>query len=155
MLAVISLTLSLPVQADNIAGKVVGISDGDTITILAPGDIQERIRLSGIDAPEKRQPYGQVSKQALSALAFGNPVSVEWRKRDRYGRIVGKATVSGVDIGLAQVESGMAWHYKEYEREQLPIDRVRYAEAELSARAERRGLWQDEIRVPPWQWRRQ
>ena len=101
------------------------------------------MRLSGIDAPEKRQAFGQVSKQHLSDLAYDKTVSVVFHKRDRYKRILGKVLVNGADTGLNQIQSGLAWHYKRYEREQSSEDRVAYARAEETARAERRGLWRD------------
>ena len=115
---------------------------------------QHRGRLSGIDAPEKRQAFGQVSKQHLSDLAYDKTVSVVFHKRDRYQRILGKVLVNGADAGLDQIETGMAWHYKKYEREQSTEDRVAYARAEEKARAERRGLWRDSRPVPPWAFRR-
>ena len=81
-------------------------------------------------------------------------VAVEWAKRDRYGRIVGKVMVEELDAGLAQITSGFAWHYKQYEKEQSPVDRARYASAEVEARAQRAGLWQDKNPIPPWEFRR-
>jgi len=140
--------------ADELIGRVVGIADGDTLTVLTPDYRKERIRLSGIDAPEKRQAFGQVSKQHLSDLAYGKAISVVFRKRDRYQRILGKVFVNAADVGLDQIRSGLAWHYKKYEREQSPEDRVAYARAEEKARAERRGLWRDPKPVPPWAFRR-
>lgn len=139
--------------ADTITGKVVGISDGDTITVLSPQNEQFKIRLSGIDAPEKAQPFGQRSKEKMSDLVFGKPVTVEWNKRDRYQRIVGKVIVANQDAGLALVTSGLAWHYKKYEKEQAPVDRERYSTAEETAKLKRVGLWGDAEPVPPWEWR--
>ena len=136
-------------------GAVVSVSDGDTITVLDSTQAQHKIRLSGIDAPEKKQSYGQRSKQSLSDLVFNQRVTVEWVKRDRYGRIVGKVVLpSGADANLQQIKRGMAWHYKAYEREQPPEDRAAYAEAERVAREARAGLWQDAQPVPPWEFRR-
>jgi endonuclease YncB( thermonuclease family) len=138
--------------ADTLVGKVVAIADGDTLTVFT-GEFQYKIRLAGIDAPEKRQPFGERSKQSLANLAFGKTVTVEYHKVDRYGRLVGKVLVNGHDVNLEQVRLGMGWHYKQYEREQLPEDRVTYAVAEVRARRERLGLWADQGAIAPWEWR--
>jgi endonuclease YncB( thermonuclease family) len=141
--------------AAEILGTVVSVSDGDTITVLDSSHTQHKIRLSGIDAPEKRQAFGQRSKQTLSDLVIQQQVTVEWSKRDRYGRVVGKVVLpSGADVNLQQIRRGMAWHYKQYEQEQTPADRVAYAGAEEAARERRVGLWQDAEPMSPWQYRR-
>lgn len=137
-----------------IEGKVVGVSDGDTLTVLSHGNEQHKVRLMGIDAPEKSQPFGQRAKQRLSDLAYGKQVSVEFSKRDRYKRIVGKISDRGRDVNLAMVESGMAWFYAAYQREQTPKDRELYAAAEDEARRMGRGLWADREPVTPWEFRR-
>lgn len=139
--------------AADITGKVVGISDGDTITVL-DGHRQHKVRLAGIDAPEKIQPFGQRSKQTLSECAFGRSATVEGSKWDRYGRLVGKVYVDGVDCNLRQVQSGLAWHYKRYVGEQQPADRIQYDAAEAAARSSRSGLWQEPSPIPPWDFRR-
>ena len=148
------LALSIGANAETITGRVVGIADGDTVTVLDAQKVQHKIRLSGIDAPEKRQPFGNRSKESLSDLAFDKSVAVETDKRDRYGRKVGKILVNGRDVNLIQVERGMAWHYKAYEREQSISDRKLYAAAEIDAKAARRGLWRDAEPVPPWDYRK-
>jgi endonuclease YncB( thermonuclease family) len=140
--------------ADILTGKVVTVTDGDTISVLDGQQTQHKIRLMGIDCPEKTQPFGQKARDSLSGLVFGRSVSVDWQKQDRYGRIVGKVVVSGQDANLEQVRRGMAWHYKKYEREQEPSDRVTYAETEFGARNARRGLWVDREPIPPWDWRK-
>ena len=147
------MLLCATAQADTLTGRVVGVTDGDTVTVLDAGNTTYKIRLAGIDAPEKQQPFGQASKQALSERVYGKEVAVEWQKRDRYGRIVGKVTVNHTDACLAQVTAGLAWHYKKYEKEQAPEDRTAYAAAEGQARAAHRGLWADTDPVPPWEWR--
>ena len=139
--------------AETLSGKVVGITDGDTIMVLSAKNEPYKIRLAGIDAPEKAQPFGQRAKQKMSNLVFSQPVSVEWNKRDRYRRIVGKVTVADQDAGLALVTDGLAWHYKKYQAEQTPVDRERYAAAESTAKQKRTGLWADAHPVPPWEWR--
>ena len=111
-------------QAATITGQVVGVADGDTITVLDASKSQHKIRLSGIDAPEKAQAFGQRSKQSLSDLVFGKTVQIDTGKTDRYGRELGKVLVDGMDANLAQIKSGMAWHYKAYQSEQSPEDRL-------------------------------
>jgi endonuclease YncB( thermonuclease family) len=112
-----------------------------------------KIRLAGIDAPEGGQAFGDRSRQNLSDEVFGKQVAIEWSKRDRYGRIVGKVLRDGQDVCLEQVRIGMAWHYKYYQNEQSPEDRKQYADAENEARAARRGLWVDANPTPPWDFR--
>lgn len=141
-------------QADVLNGRVVGVSDGDTIVVLDKSMSQHRIRLQGIDAPEKSQPFGQRSKEYLSSQVFNQEVQVEYEKRDKYGRLVGKVLVDSVDINLSVVSSGLAWHYKQYESEQSAADRLLYADAELKAREGRLGLWSDRDPQPPWLFRR-
>lgn len=143
-----------PLAAADVEGKVVGIADGDTVTILDGLDRQYKVRLAGIDAPERGQPFGQRSKQQLSECAFGKTANVEGNKVDRYGRLVGKVHVNGVDCNLRQVEQGLAWHYKQYVLEQPPADRTQYDAAEAAARRERLGLWKDPTPIPPWDFRR-
>jgi len=137
------------------AGVVVAVADGDTVSLLDADKVLHRIRLLGIDAPEKKQPFGQRAKQHLSSLAFSKPARAVCGKTDRYGRQVCQVFVDGLDVGLAQVAGGMAWHYRQYERYQAGEDRWRYAEAEGGAREARRGLWQDAHPVPPWDFRRE
>lgn len=136
-----------------LSGKVVGVSDGDTITVLDSTKTQHKIRLAGIDAPEKAQPFGQRSKEHLSDLVFGKQVTIDGDKIDKYQRQVGKVLVGGLDVNLAQLKAGLAWHYKEYAKEQLLNDRATYAATEDAARSARFGLWQDKAPMPPWEWR--
>jgi len=147
------LALACTANAETITGLVVGIADGDTITVLDTDKVQHKIRLAGIDAPEKKQAFGNRSKESLSALAFDKTVNVETSKRDRYGRQIGKVLVNGQDVNLVQVERGMAWFYRQYQREQSPNDRRLYEAAEDAAKAEKRGLWRDADPVPPWDFR--
>lgn len=142
-------------QADILTGKVIKIADGDTLTVLDAEKKQYRIRLTGIDAPEKKQAFGTVSKQHLATLAFGKTVHVEWFRRDRYQRILGKVWVGGQDANLEQIRAGLAWHYKQYEKDQPPLDRRRYAQAEALARLDRVELWRDPSPMAPWDFRRQ
>lgn len=139
---------------ETIRGKVVAIADGDTITVLDAQRVQHKIRLAGIDAPEKKQAFGQRAKQHISALVFSRVVDVEAEKKDRYKRTVGKVMVDGQDVNLAMVVAGLAWHYKQYEREQSVSDRLLYSSAERDSRQARRGLWRDSDPMAPWDWRK-
>src|SRR5438105_8733744 len=132
-----------------LTGRVVRVADGDTITVLDSSNTQHRIRLEGIDAPESHLAFGTPSKKNLSEMVFGKDVTVVYQKTDQYGRLVGKIVLDGKDVNLEQVKAGMAWHYKEYQREQALEDRESYARAEDEARAARRGLWQDADPVEP------
>lgn len=137
-------------------GRIVGISDGDTVKVLDSTNQLHTVRLMGIDAPEKAQPFGQRSKQSLSDLIFQKQVTVAWEKKDKYGRTIGKIlTAAGDDICLEQINRGMAWHYKQYKLEQPIEEQDSYSQAEIQARKKRVGLWQDFDSVPPWEWRRQ
>jgi endonuclease YncB( thermonuclease family) len=143
--------------AEQLTGKVVGVSDGETLTVLVQRDQsleQIKVRVSGIDAPEKAQAFGDRSKQGLSDCAFAKKVQVEVFKLDRYGRSVGKVTSQGTNCGLRQIELGLAWHYKAYAREQSPADRQSYAAAEDAAHERKLGLWSDPAAIPPWDFRR-
>ena len=142
-------------HAGSLSGRVVGVADGDTITVLDTDQIQHKIRLAGIDAPEKGQPFGKRSKESLSELVFDKQVTVDTGKRDRYGREVGKVLVNGQDVNLVQVDRGMAWFYRFYKLEQSADDRKLYDAAEAVARAEKRGLWRDADPTPPWDFRHQ
>jgi len=141
-------------KADVLIGKVVGISDGDTIKVLDSNKKEHKIRLMGIDAPEKKQNFGSASKQALSNYIYQREVTVEYKKKDRYQRILGKVILDKQDVCLAMISDGMAWHYKDYEKEQSKTDRDLYSQAELKAREAKRGLWQDSKAIKPSEFRR-
>lgn len=139
--------------AADLRGRVVAVQDGDTVTLLDERNQQHRIRLQGIDAPEKSQPFGNVSRENLSGLVFDRDVLVQYEKLDRYGRVVGKILIDNRDACLAQVEAGLAWHYKQYQIEQTVEDRARYAAAEETARRKLAGLWRDPSPKAPWEFR--
>lgn len=141
-------------NADTLTGRVVGIADGDTLTLLDATNTQHKIRLAGIDSPEKGQPFGQVCKKSLSDLAYNRAVAIESSKLDRYGRVIGKVLVNGQDVNLEQLRHGCGWHYKKYQNEQSLDDRLIYSRAEDSARVSKVGLWADTEPVPPWDWRK-
>ena len=161
----LALCLILPTAYAEFTGKVVSVADGDTITVLR-GREQVKIRLAGIDAPEKKQAFGNVAKERMNEMVFGKEVRVDDRKKDRYGRTVGRVWVAipeckvtdcpkTLDAGMALLTVGLAWHYKKYEMEQPEEERGQYSFAETEARAKRVGLWQDAKPVPPWEWRKE
>ena len=167
LLCVFFILIPLPICAGTLQGKVDKVADGDTVTIVDNQGQKHQIRLAGIDAPEKNQPYGDVSTQGLIELVLGKLVTVEYEKRDRYKRIMGKVLVDPpgdvfcmalgcvkkIDAGLEQIKAGLAWHYKYYQMEQSEEDRRLYSEAEQEARIKRIGLWKDEEPMAPWKWR--
>ena len=135
----------LAARAD-FAGRVVGVVDGDTLTIL-DGSRQVRVRLWGIDAPERGQPWSSRSREALAARAMHREARVAARGTDGYGRTLARVVVDGVDLGDAQLADGLAWVYRRYSH-----DRAMLA-LEEGARAARRGLWSLTDPEPPWEWR--
>ena len=139
-IATLSFTDNL--LADNLdcPCKVVKVTDGDTVHVLDQSKTKHKIRLGGIDAPEKKQLFGDKSTKNLSRIIIGKNVEVEYDKLDRYGRIVGKLIKDGQDINLLQIKHGYAWHYKYYEKEQTKLDRALYSSAENEAREKTLGL---------------
>jgi endonuclease YncB( thermonuclease family) len=135
-------------ESSVLSGRVVGITDGDTLTLLV-GRERVRIRLAQIDAPEPDQPHGKNSKAALSALAFQKKARVEVVDIDRYGRSVGEVFIGGIDINREMVREGHAWAYTKYSHS------MEIVELENDARAEEKGLWTlpESEREPPWIWR--
>ena len=137
-----------------IQGKVVSDADGDTITVLDAEKNQHKIRLQGIDAPEKAQAFGAKSKQALYEMVHGKTVQVSFEKSDKYGRILGKVLLDGQDICHQQIKAGLAWHYKKYQNQQPLVDRDAYSASETAAKNEKLGLWSDPRPVAPWDFRK-
>ena len=135
-------------------GKVVSVADGDTITVLDAEKTQHKIRLQGIDAPEKAQAFGAKSKQALYEMVHGKTVQVSFEKSDKYGRILGKVLLDGQDICHQQIKAGLAWHYKKYQNQQPLADRYAYSASETAAKNEKLGLWSDPRPVAPWDFRK-
>jgi len=141
--------------AENILqGKVVSVADGDTITILDVNKTQHKIRLQGIDAPEKAQAFGEKSKQSLYEMVHGKTVQVSFTKNDKYGRIVGKVFLDTQDICHQQIKSGLAWHYKKYQDEQPLAERQTYSVSESNAKSQQLGLWSDAQPLAPWDYRK-
>ena len=140
--------------AEELIGKVIKVSDGDTITVLDSNNQKHKIRLKGIDAPESQQTYGDISTQSLSELVYDKEVFVNWDKKDKYYRILGKVIVDGRDANYEQLKKGLAWYYKQYEKDLSDDDKQRYSEAEEWARNYTEGLWVDSNSIPPWEFRR-
>lgn len=135
--------------AGQIQGKVVGVHDGDTITVLTPAKEQVKVRLYGIDAPESKLAFGARAKQELSGLVFGKAVVVQVEDKDRYGRIVGPVLADSVDVNLEMVRRGLGWWYRSYAKKDVAL-----ARAETEAKNAGLGLWADKAPVPPWEFRK-
>jgi micrococcal nuclease len=129
-------------------GKVVGVADGDTVTVLLQDNTSVKIRLEGIDCPEAKQDFGQKAKQATSELCYGKAVRVVKSGEDRYGRTLGFVFVDGVCVNEELLKMGMAWHYKKYNQDE------KLAKLEEEARREKVGLWVMESAVAPWEFRK-
>lgn len=129
------------------AHQVIGIADGDTMTVLV-NKKPVKIRLANIDAPEKKQPFGQRSKESLSSICWGKDATFEKQSTDRYGRAVAVVWCDGVEANRRQVAQGMAWVYRKYNKD------LDLTVLEQAARLHRVGLWQDKEPVPPWDWRK-
>jgi endonuclease YncB( thermonuclease family) len=148
-LVLLILGICSSAQAASFTGQVVSVSDGDTIIVLRPGKIQEKIRLSEVDCPEKAQPFGQAAKRFTLEAAAQKTVTVQVRTKDRYGRTVGEVMLpDGRSLNRELVRAGYAWWYRTYSTDSS-LGRL-----EAEARAAGRGLWSDPDPVPPWEWRK-
>ncbi len=158
---------SFPGFAETMEGRIVRIVDGDTLILLDADDTQHRVRLSGIDTPERKQPFGNRAKQNISRLTGMQDARLEWYKKNRWQRLIGTVWVVSpdsqcqhkecpktLDVGMDQLTQGIAWHFKRYAHEQPEEERERYSFAEHEARGKRVGLWGDPNPVPPWEWRK-
>lgn len=133
--------------AETIQGHVVAISDGDTITVIQNKE-QFKVRLVGIDCPEKKQAFGLQAKALTAWLVFDREVTVEFDKRDRYGRVLGDVYANGVNVSQQLLKAGLAWHYRQYSKSKALQD------LEDNARAGKTGLWYDPSPTPPWEFRK-
>jgi endonuclease YncB( thermonuclease family) len=131
-----------------VRARVVSVHDGDTLTVLVDHR-QVKVRLTEIDAPELRQPFGTKSRQSLAELCFGKTATLDVRGHDRYRRTLAQVTCSGTDANAEQVRRGLAWTYARYTHSGSPLFAIQQA-----ARTEHRGLWSDPEPVAPWHWRR-
>lgn len=135
-------------QPQEFKGKVVGVSDGDTITILRD-NVSYKVRFNGIDCPEKSQDFGSVAKQYTSDAVYNKTIKVKLYEQDKYGRWIGDVfTEQGELLNLKLVEAGLAWHYKQYSKDPA------LAKAETEARTKKVGLWVQPDPTPPWEYRR-
>lgn len=162
--SIAALLLVATTTLADVTGRVVAVTDGDTIKVLDAEKVQHKVRLTGIDAPERGQPYGTKSRDRLASMVAGKEVLIEANKKDRYGRVLGKVWVrpadcptcgKTLDANLAQVTAGMAWWYRYYAKEQSPEDRGRYESAEDEAKARGWGLWADPNPINPYDWRKE
>lgn len=149
-LRTLCLTLLLAVHSAHadVRGRVVSVHDGDTLTVLVERR-QVKVRLTDIDAPELKQPFGTRSRQSLAELCFGKDATLNVRGRDRYQRTLATVTCAGTDANAEQVRRGYAWTYTRYARADSPLIAI-----ESEARRAHRGLWSDRSPVAPWNWRR-
>ena len=147
LMFVIILVLLIPLTAFAWSGKCVGVADGDTISVMHEGKA-EKIRLHGIDCPEKGQPFGKRAKQFTSDMVFGKIVEIKPTTTDRYGRTVAWVYVDDICLNEELLKAGLAWHFKKYSQD------TKLAALENDARSKEIGLWSDKNSVPPWEWRR-
>jgi endonuclease YncB( thermonuclease family) len=162
LIALLTFMLSLPAYAD-FTGKVVHVADGNTISVLKEQE-SLKIVIAGIDAPENKQPFGNIAKKQLAYMLAGKEVRVEEKRKDAYGRTIARVWAASddcrsrdcpatVDVGLVLLAQGLAWFYKEHAPELGVTEQRQYTSAEEGARNGRVGLWHDPEPVPPWVWR--
>jgi micrococcal nuclease len=140
---------SVNALAETLTGKVVSVADGDTITMLDASNTQHKIRLSGIDAPEKRQAFGNQAKQYLAKLCFGKAAEAIIETKDSYGRYVAEVYCESINANESLLSEGLAWVYTQYAKK-FP----HYKDLEDESRLNHIGLWADTNPVPPWKFRR-
>ena len=149
ILFAILLTIPLLLKAQALNGNVVRIVDGDTFTLLVNGKEQVKVRIDGIDAPEKGQAFGNRAKEYLSNMIWGEAVKVQVTKTDRYGRSICKVSTQKIkDVGLEMIRAGYAWQYRDYNNDKS------YTAAENQARKNMIGLWQDKNPIRPQDYRK-
>ena len=140
---------------DTITVKVVGISDGDTITVLTVNKQQLKVRLAGIDAPERSQAFGMTARKHLADQIYGKNIELETRGTDKYKRTLGVVYLNEQDINELMIKDGFAWFYRKYASSQPEEEAARYAAAEESAKSEELGLWASKDPTPPWVYRKE
>lgn len=146
--AMILIFVTFTASAD-ISGRIVRVLDGDTVEVLETGNRLTRVRLAGIDAPEKSQPFGQRSRQELSSLVAQRTVTVTGEDTDRYGRLPGTVWLGETDVNAGQIRKGLAWAYRYHGKP----SRADYALLEAEARQHETGLWSVPGQTEPWRWR--
>jgi endonuclease YncB( thermonuclease family) len=142
---------SLPSTCFALTGKVISVADGDTITVLDSSNQTHKIRLYGIDCPEKRQAYGKAAKKHTSQLTYRKIANVKEYDTDRYGRTVGVVTVDGVNVNESLIDNGYAWQYRKYCKASFCND---WLALEADAQMAQVGLWKDSNAQAPWEWRK-
>lgn len=148
ILAFLFLLLPILLSAQTLKGKIIKVSDGDTVILLDSDNTKHKIRLHGIDAPEKGQPYGNRAKEYLSGLIFDKTVKVDSKGTDQYKRVLGVIYFGDTNINAEMVRSGYAWSYK-YSKDKY------YIKLQEKAKADKRGLWKDKNSIDPWLWRKE
>jgi len=148
LVAIAFMLLASAARAETFKGKVVGVTDGDSITVLRDDKSQVKVRLDQIDAPEISQPFGRAANKALSRLVFGKVVDIETSGLDKYGRTIGLVTLDCEAANYTMVKTGYAWAYRKYLRK---YDLLTWEE---DARNQRLGLWSEPNPIPPWEWRK-
>ena len=144
----IGLLISASTSFGDDSFRVVGIHDGDSITVLSVEKKQIKIRLEGIDAPELKQAFGSRAKEHLSSLIMGKDVTLIVKGEDLYKRTLSKILLDSQDVNLTMISDGFAWNYAKYSKDK------KFAEAEAEARIKKKGLWIDQDPVAPWDWRK-
>ncbi len=135
--------------SDTLYGKIIGVHDGDSITLLLDGNVQLKVRLEGIDCPESKQAFGTKAKQFTSDLAFGHQITLHQTGKDRYSRTLGFIILpDSRNLNEELLKAGLAWHFKKYNKD------PHLADLESMARNERRGLWKEPNPIPPWEFRK-
>ena len=158
---VIIFTLNINYLRADFTAKVQRVVDGDTVHVVNKAGKKFKVRLTGIDAPEKNQPYGLASTYKLTEILINKLVLLKSKPNngkpytiDRYKRVLAKIILDGKDINLSQVLTGYAWHFKRYQKQQSPSDRELYSEAEIDAKKNELGLWEEKNPIAPWKWRK-
>ena len=158
---VIIFTLNINSVRADFTAKVQRVVDGDTVHVIDKAGKKFKVRLTGIDAPEKNQPYGLAATYKLTEILINKLVLLKSKPNngkpytiDRYKRVLAKIILDGRDINLLQVLRGYAWHFKRYQKQQSPSDRELYSEAEIDAKKNELGLWEEKNPIAPWKWRK-
>lgn len=148
VIAVLVFVLAFPILCFPWFGKVVGVSDGDTIRVMHRGS-EAKVRLFGIDCPERDQAFGNKARRFTAKMAFGKVVEVQEVDRDSYSRIVAWVSVDGKSLNKELLRAGLAWWYRYYAEDEHELEKL-----ESEARASRIGLWSRPNPTPPWEFRR-
>lgn len=153
LVLLVGLASASSAQAGEMCGRVIKVPDGDTFILLDDNRRQHRVRLLGIDAPEKRQAFGHRSRENLASLIAQRNVCATYRKHDKYGRLVGRVKIPLGDVGALQLRAGMAWFHRAYASGLHKPDRLLYGREEADAQVAQRGLWAESKPIAPWKFR--